>query len=334
MSIINNSIRHIVINRIDAMGDVILTLPTCIYLKSLFPGITISFLARSYTEPIIKCCTAIDHFINYDELKMLPQSRQVAFLKEKNIDAIVHTFNNKPIAILARQAGIKIRIGSTSKLYNLFNCNKLVKLSRKNSAMHEAQQNIYLLKPLGITHVPTLGTISKMYRGNFRPVHQLSAALNKFLDPEKFNLIIHPKSNGHGREWDMENFTALIKKLPADKFNILISGSEKEHELFKTWIPALPNHVIDLSGKMKLDELISIVFKADGLLASGTGPLHLAAASGIHTLGLFPLTRSVNATRWAPVGRKAEHIESDGDDLSSITTDIVYDHITGWLSNK
>jgi len=334
MSIINNSIQHIVINRIDAMGDVILTLPTCIYLKSISPGLTISFLARSYTEPIIKCCSAIDHFINYDELKVLPKREQIDFLKAKKIDAIVHTFNNKPIAILARQAGIKIRIGSTSKLYNLLNCNKLIKLSRKNSTMHEAQQNIFLLRPLGITHVPTLGTISKMYQGNFKPVHPLPAGLNNYLVPSKFNLIIHPKSNGHGREWDMDNFTALIKKLPTDKFNILISGSAKEHELFKTWIPVLPANVIDMSGKMNMDELICFVFKADGLLASGTGPLHLAAASGIHTLGLFPLTRSVNATRWAPVGRKAEHIESNGDDLSSITPDIVYDHIIGWLKNK
>ena len=197
--------------------------------------------------------------------------------------------------------------------------------------MQEAQQNIYLLKPLGVTHVPTLGTISRMYEGNFKPVHPLPSGLNKYLVTGKFNLIIHPKSNGHGREWDMDNFTALIKKLPAGKFNILISGSEKEHELFKTWLPELPPHVIDMSGKMNLDELISFVFKADGLLASGTGPLHLAAAAGIHTLGLFPLTRSVNATRWGPVGRKAEHIESEGDDLSTISADMVYNTIMAWL---
>jgi heptosyltransferase-3 len=120
-------------------------------------------------------------------------------------------------------------------------------------------------------------------------------------------------------------------ELPEDKFNLFITGSEKEHELFKTWIPELPPHIIDLSGKMNMDELIAFVFKVDGLLASGTGPLHLAAASGIHTLGLFPITRSINATRWAPLGIKAEHIESNSGDLSSITVAMVRKRITAWL---
>jgi ADP-heptose:LPS heptosyltransferase len=331
MSIINNSIRHIVINRIDAMGDVILTLPTCIYLKSLFPGITISFLARSYTEPIIKCCTAIDHFINYDELKVLPENEQVAFLKEKNIDAIVHTFPNRQIATLSRKAGIPVRIGSTSKNYNFFTCNKLVRLSRRNSDLHEAQQNIYLLRPVGVNHIPTIGSIAYSYEGVFKPRIELPAHLRELLSTDKFNLIIHSKSNGHGAEWDLDNFTKLMWELPQDKFNLFITGSEKEHELFKTWIPRLPPHITDLSGKMSMDELITFVFNADGLLASGTGPLHLAAASGIHTLGLFPITRSINAGRWAPLGRRAEHIESNSGDLSSITVAMVEKRITAWL---
>ena len=210
------------------------------------------------------------------------------------------------------------------------NCNKLVKLSRKNSLLHEAQQNIFILKPLGITQVPDLSAIANAYQEWFKPKHPLADNLNQYLSEDKFNLIIHPKSNGHGREWDMDSFAGLTKKLPSAYFNIIITGSEKEHELFKTWIPSLPDHVTDLSGKMTVDELISFVNASDGLLASGTGPLHLAAALGIHTLGLFPITRSVNAMRWAPVGKKAEYIESNGDDLSTITVDTVYNRIIKW----
>lgn len=332
MSVPTSNIKHVVINRVDAMGDVILTLPACIYLKTLFPQLIITFLGRSYTKAIIECCTAIDHFINFDELKLLPEQEQVNALREKNIDAIVHIFSHKPTAVLARKAGIKLRIGSSSKPYNWFNCNKLIKLSRKNSLLHEAQLNIYLLKELGITTIPSLPELAALYHDNFKPHAKLSKPLTDFIDSNRFNLIIHPKSNGSGREWEMDNFTKLIWQLPADKFNILITGSQKEHELFKTWLPQLPGHVTDMSGKMQMDELISFVFACDGLLASGTGPLHLAAAAGIHTLGLFPATRSINAMRWGPVGVKAEYMESDGDDLSSITVDMVCNRINEWLT--
>jgi len=321
-----------VINRTDAMGDVILTLPACIYLKSLFPHLVITFLGRNYTKAIIDCCLAIDHFINFDELKQLSQQEQINFLREKKIDAIVHVFSHKPTAILARKAGIKIRIGTTSKFYNWFNCNRLIKLSRKNSTLHEAQLNIYLLKGLGVSNIPSLPEIAALYKDNFKPRTDLNDAIKDNLDKTKFNLIIHPKSHGSGREWDMKNFTKLIWKLPAEKFNIIITGSQKEHELFKDWISQLPPYVTDMSGKMEMSELISFVFECDGLLASGTGPLHLAAASGIHTLGLFPATRSINAGRWGPVGVKAEYIDSGEDDLKNISVNMVCDRINTWLS--
>ncbi|MDN5285062.1 MAG: ADP-heptose:LPS heptosyltransferase [Mucilaginibacter sp.] len=314
------------------MGDVVLNIPACVYLKQLYPDVIISFLGRSYTKPVVDACKAIDHFINYDELKDLSKKEIAAIFKEKNIDAIVHEFSKRQIAEAAKKAGVKIRIGTTSRNYHFFTCNKLIRLSRGKSDLHEAQQNIYMCKPLGITHVPTLGTIAGYFKENFKPAIELPAQFKDLLKNDKFNLIIHSKSNGNGREWSADNFTELIKLLPENKFRVFITGSEKEHELFKTWIPQLPKHVIDLSGKLSLAELIAFIYDADGLLASGTGPLHVAAACGIHTLGLFPISRSINATRWAPIGKKAEHIESDSDNLSSITVDMVFDRINEWVS--
>lgn len=328
---INKEIKHILISRIDAIGDVVLQLPTCIYLKQLNPNVTISFLGRSYTKPIVEACKAIDHFINYDEIKPLSTNEIAAIFKEKAIDAVVHEFPKSQIAEAAKKAGIKIRIGATSKIHHLLNCNKLIKLNRATSNMHEAQQDIYMCMPLGVTHIPTIGTISRYYKDHFKPTIELPASFKDQLKNDKFNLIIHSKSGGNGREWDMDNFTALIKRLPEDKFRVFITGSEKEHQLFKTWIPQLPSHVIDLSGKMSLDQFIAFIYHADGLLASGTGPLHIAAASGIYTLGLFPISPSINATRWAPLGVKAGHIESDSDNLSSISVDMVKEKIDNWL---
>ena len=327
----HKEIKHILISRIDAIGDVVLQLPTCVYLKRLYPDVIISFLGRSYTKPIIEACKAIDYFINYDDIKPLSKKEIAAIFKEKAIDAIVHEFPKSQIAEAAKMAGIKIRIGATSKIHHFFNCNKLIRLNRAESNLHEAQQDIYMCGPLGITHIPTIGTIAHYYKNNFKPLVELPAQFKNLLTNDKFNLIIHTKSGGNGREWDMDNFTALINGLPEDKFRVFITGSHKEHLLFKTWIPQLPASVIDLSGKMDLDEFIAFIYRADGLLASGTGPLHVAAASGIYTLGLFPVSKSINATRWAPLGVRAEHLESDSDDLSSISVDMVKEKIEGWL---
>lgn len=321
---------HILISRADAIGDVVLTLPMAGYLKELFPGCKVSFLGRNYTEPVINTCNAVDDFISYDKIKALPEPEQHAYLKNRHIDVIVHVFPNKHIAALAKRAGIKLRIGTTNRFFHWFTCNKLVKLSRKKSDMHEAQLNLVLLDPLGLKGIQSLPAIIDHYK--FDNTSQLNKDLGKYISADKFNLIIHPKSHGSGMEWGLENFAALIDLLPVNKFNIIITGSDKEKTLLAPWILSLPTHVADLTGKMSLTELISFIFKADGLIASGTGPLHIAAASGIHTLGLFPSLRPIHPGRWAPLGKKAKYIESGTDTIATIAANSVFNNVNEWLA--
>jgi len=322
--------QHILISRTDAIGDVVLTLPLCGYLKSIYPDAKISFLGRTYTGPIINACSAVDTFINYDELKALPDAKQVAALKAKHIDVIIHVYPRKEIAALAKNAGIKLRIGTTNRVFHWLTCNKLVKLSRKKSLLHEAQLNIVLLQGLGIMAVPDVAQLPDYY--DFKPKGPLRKELADLFDRKRFNLIIHPKSHGSGREWSLQRFSELIGLLPPEQFKIFISGSEKEKTLLKDWIAGLPNSVVDMTGAMPLEQLVKFIAKADGLLAAGTGPLHIAAETGIHTLGLFPSIGSIHARRWGPVGKQAEYIQAPEGELDVITAADVYNKIKTWVA--
>jgi len=320
---------HILISRVDAIGDVVLTLPVASYLKQLFPGAKVSFLGRTYTQPVINAMASIDAFVNYDELKTLPDTSQIEYLQKQNIDAVIHVLPNKHIARIAKQAGIKLRIGTTNRVFHWYTCNKLVKLSRKKSDLHESQLNLVLLKPLGLKYVPSL--IEIISNNNFQNKVELTPALNAALANDKFNLVIHPKSHGSGMEWGLDNFAELINNLPPDKFNIIITGSENEKALLANWIKILPTTVRDMTGQMSLGQLIAFISKAGGLIASGTGPLHLAALTGINTLGLFPSLRPIHPGRWAPVGKKAGYIESGTNNLETITPFMVAEQVKTWL---
>lgn len=323
-----SKIKHILISRTDAIGDVVLTLPMAAYIKELMPGAVVSFLGRTYTQPVINTCAAVDIFINYDEIKKLSQTEQVNYLKAKKIDTIIHVFPNKHMAQISRAAGIKLRIGTTNRVFHWFTCNKLVKLSRKKSDLHEAQLNLILLKPLGLAAVPSLHDIIEHI--NFESRTPLPADLADKLSGDKFNLIIHPKSHGSGMEWGLDNYAGLIHTLPSDIFNIIITGSDKEKLLLADWITTLPDTVVDMTGKMTLPQLTSFISDADGLIASGTGPLHIAAMTGINALGLFPSVRPIHPGRWAPLGKKAEFMESGTADLQPLSVNLVKEKIAGW----
>ena len=320
--------QHFLISRIDAIGDIVLTLPMCRYIKALYPDANVSFLAKTYTLPVLKCCNEIDGLINFDELVKLSDGEQIAFFKSKNIDAIIHVFPNKHLAQLAKKAKISLRIGTRNRLYHWLTCNSLVKLSRKNSTLHEAQLNLCLLRPLGLKTVPELLEIKQNF--NLKPTVTLSPSLNSLFDKNKFNLLIHPKSNGSGAEWSLDSYEKLIQLLPPEKFNIMITGSEREKQFLKDWLNTLPTHVIDATGLMTLDDFIAFIYQADGLIAAGTGPLHLASALGINTLGLFPSVKPIHPGRWAPLGKRSEYLESGTNNIETITAFDVYERIKNW----
>ena len=288
-----------IISRTDAIGDVMLTLPVAGVLRSLYPSARILFLGRAYTRDIIDACTHIDGFLDWDQLKESSPDQQ---LKATAADTIIHVFPNKPIARAAWQARIPQRIGTTNRLYHWLYCNIRVPLSRKNSPWHEAQLNLQLLKPLGARENYTLEEISGFY-GLTRLV-DLPPAITALLAPDRFNLILHPKSRGSAREWGLDNFRQLIALLPRNRFNIFLTGTAAEGKLLESMRQEFP-FLTDLTGRLSLGELMSFIARADGLVAASTGPLHLAAALGIHALGIYPPIRPMHPGRWAPVGKKA-----------------------------
>ena len=323
--------RNILISRIDAIGDVTLTIPICGYLKSVFPESRISFLGRRYTEPVISTCSSIDEFINYDELKILSESRQVAYMKARSIDIIIHVFPNGHLSRLAKKSKIPLRVGTSHRWYHWLSCNRLVSLGRKKSNLHEAELNLRLLKGMGVTEFPALNEIHQYY--NFTNLDVVPENILNLLSKEKFNLILHPKSHGSGKEWPLSRYKELIAILPEENYTIFISGSEKEKDLLKDWIPEIGKAVVDITGLMSLGQLIAFIKRADGLVACSTGPLHLAAALGINTLGLYPDVRPIHGERWGPLGKKAGYIKSSNAELDTIQANEVYKLITEWSKN-
>ncbi len=329
--------QRIIISRTDSIGDVILTLPVAGMLKSKFPQSDIIFLGQSYTHEVIKACKHIDTFLNWDELSSLNENEAIQSLKEINADLIIHVFPRPEIARLAKKAGIPKRLGTTNRFYHWNTCNKLVRLSRRKSSLHEAQLNIKLIESIsGISNI-SLKDISKLY--GLTRVEPLNSKFTQLIDNNKKNVILHPKSKGSAREWGVNNFIKLIGLLPEKKFKIFISGTKEEGDLIRGSGIFDARHVTDLSGKMSLGQLMSFIKSCDSLVAASTGPLHLAAAVGIEAIGIYPPIKPMHPARWAPIGINAGFIvkEKDCDDcrkqgpchcMEEISAEEVIKHLT------
>jgi len=290
---------NIIISRTDSIGDVVLTLPVATVLKEYFPGVKIGFMGKAYTRPVIEACKSVDEFIDVKNF----MNGTVTVMGEKP-EAILHVLPVPAIAFTAKKIKIQTRIGTTNRIYHWLTCNKLIKLSRKNSLLHEAQLNIKLLEPFGITREFSLAEIGASFA--LENIQALPVKFASLIEKDKYNFILHPKSQGNGREWGLQNFIQLIKLLEIEKFKIFISGVEKERELLQPIFDEAGDSVTDITGLMNLSEFMSFIAACDGLIASGTGPIHLAAALGKDAFGIYPPIKPIHPGRWAPLGPKAQ----------------------------
>lgn len=306
MSTTDSRISHILISQIKNIGDVVLALPVAGLLRAQYPKSIISFLVTRYTKPIVEGCPDIDQVYYWDE--SVSDDEIIQQWKKARFSAIVHLCNNTRIAKLAKKIGIPCRIGTAQRLSNWIYCNRWVNQTRRHSDYHETELNIHLLKPLGIKRTPNFSDITGFL--HFQPKGKLPAHLEALLHKKPFNVILHPGSHGHGREWPEASFKALIKKLPEADYQIFLTGGQQEKERFKTLLACFPQ-AINLMGELTLEELVVFISRVDGVVASGTGPLHISAALGVRTLGLFPPRWGISPKRWTPVGKEASVLVYD-----------------------
>lgn len=302
--------KHIFISRTDHLGDVVLSLPVVGLLRKHFPDTIISVLGTQYTKALLEDCSDINQVWNWSELQEQPDEEIVDKLKAASIDVIIFSHPCKRLAKVAKKADIPMRIGKMKFFHPdwLYYTHRIIKSSYLPSHQHEAKWNMQLLKPLDIRKHFTISELAGYIHLN--PTTPLPLNIDVLLSKEQFNLILHPGSHGNGCEWPSEHFHALIEKLSEkfkDKIQIFLTGSESEKGRFKKLIEESPA-AINMMGKMSLPEFITFISRADGIIVSGTGPLHIAAGLGIKTLGLFPPRRGIGLRRWAPVGKQAEGI--------------------------
>lgn len=297
----------ILISRTDAIGDVVLTLPLATILKRQLPGSYIGFLGKAYTKPVIECCSAVDEFIEVSNFL----TSSPAAIKNKNWEAILHVFPRKNIAWQALRARIPMRIGTSSRAYHWLTCTKLIKLSRRNSILHEAQLNTKLLEALSIYRSYTKTELGQLY--SFNKIQPLPEQLKSIFQPGKRHIILHPKSQGSAREWGLDHFATLIRLLPRERYQIFISGTQSERQLLQPLFNQIGSEVSDITGMMDLATFIAFIAASDALVAASTGPLHIAAALGKTAIGLYPPIRPMHAGRWGPLGNNAIAISLFGE---------------------
>ena len=118
------------------------------------------------------------------------------------------------------------------------------------------------------------------------------AEADRLLPPDTPFLAIGPTANWLGKEWPAERFAALARRLtapdgvlPGARVAVFAAGSEVERA--RPVLAALGDAAIDLTGRTDPLTAAACLERASLYVGNDSGLMHIAAAVGTPTLGLF-----------------------------------------------
>lgn len=155
----------------------------------------------------------------------------------------------------------------------------------------------------------------------------MQADLSPFALPMRYALLIPGSSPTRKiKRWPAERFAGVANALVACGVTPVLIGTASERDVC-THIIAACSQAIDLSGRTSLFDLAALARSATWAIGNDTGPLHVVAASGCHTLGLFPAFS--NPARHGPLGAHVHTIT--GATMADISTESVLQNMASLL---
>jgi len=132
-------------------------------------------------------------------------------------------------------------------------------------------------------------------------------------------LVVAPTANWDPKVWPADRFAAVFHRLatPATVPVVLGGPGAVERAMAAPLLALLPE-AIDLVGQLTLPEVVACLERAGLFIGNDSGLMHLSAAAGTPTIGLFGPT---DAATYAPTGRLATAVI--GSSMAAITVDQV-----------
>jgi ADP-heptose:LPS heptosyltransferase len=141
-------------------------------------------------------------------------------------------------------------------------------------------------------------------------------------------LAMSPAANWVGKTWPLERFSRVAIRLLGSDGQIpggrlMVLGGPTERKIAQNLKDCVPrNRFIDLAGQVDLVTAFACLKRARLFVGNDSGTMHLAAAAGVPTLGLFGPSDERRYAPWGPNtrvvrgGRSFEEIKAVDPDLN------------------
>lgn len=129
------------------------------------------------------------------------------------------------------------------------------------------------------------------------------SAAENVLQGEQSVLAIGPTANWAAKIWPAERFADLVRRLtsngaPFDGACVFVTGGAGEESLIRPILASLPAERLIVRMGLDLPTTAAVFERTRLFIGNDSGLMHMAAAAGTPTIGLFGPTRDVHYAPW------------------------------------
>ena len=302
---------RILVIKLDHIGDVLLATPVFSNLRRAYPNAELHALTGAWSRVVLEKHPDVNHVVVYNS---------PAFCRTGQPTSIRETF--KLYRELHRQKYdlmVELR-GDWRIVWFAFGRLTPKRLSRaalqianrlgfaQFGGTHETTRNLDLLRQAGIptpvqTAIFSVTAENKKWASDFLAAYRIERR-----DPL---IALHPGSPIPLKRWLPDRYAELADWLIAQKrAQILFVGVEDEIPIITEIQALMRGKSINIAGRTTLTQLASILHTCNVFIGNDSGPMHLAAAVGTQTIGLYG---PGDPTRFGPAGEKCQTIRRKSD---------------------
>jgi heptosyltransferase-1 len=303
----NQGIKKLLIVKMSALGDVVMTLPALAALKARYPDAALDWLV----EPAAAGLLAGHPDLNRVLISPRPALKKLAaagsLIKAKRL---LSEFRRE-----LRQTCYDVILD----LQGLFKSGLMVGLAsgRRKVGFARAREGSHLflnekMPPYDperhavrryLDAAAYLGAVaSEPGRPYFEPPGPARQRAEALLGPAAGSglVLLNPGAKWVTKRWPLAHWQALARRLAREKgLKLVVTGGSEDAAAAEAIEGAAgPEAALNLCGRTSLPELAAVMARARLVVTADTGPLHLAAAVGAGGLALFGPTRPRRTGPW------------------------------------
>jgi heptosyltransferase-1 len=327
--------------KLSALGDVIHALPVARALRTARPDWRLAWIVEARLAPLLRGQPGLDAVIAVDTRRwrrlcasgggLLQAVRELGVarrqLREAGFDVVLDLQGLLKSGLLTAATRAPLRIGFAASrcrepLSALFTTRRV---TPGPAARHVVEQCCALLGPLGITGPPPPIEIAIDPLADRRAEEFLVAAGIK---PGERVVALNPGAGRADKRWPLAHYRQLANHVWGSAgARVLVTWGPGEEELARLLAAGLVSRPV-VAPRTDIATLAGLLRRATVVVGSDTGPIHLAAALGRPTVGLYGPTPADRNRPFGPAGRA---VESPDRTMAAIAPSAVFDAVVEYL---